>query len=619
MNYFKKTLIWLLCLVCLITLMACQREKPETIEVEVEVTRQVQVTRELEVEVTREVAVEVTREVMVQAPVKETPIFSAPQPGGEGLGDPLYPQLGNGGYDALHYGLELFVEMESNTISGTMTLSALATQDLSAFTLDFVGFEVSKILVDGVSAHLSREGAELTVLPLYPLNKGEHFMVSVTYSGVPGDAMYPEVVPPGVKVGWQHYGKGVAAFGEPSGAAGWFPVNEHPQDKATYYFRVTVAKPFVVAANGMLQETIDNGESRTYLWNAREPIASYLVTLNIGEFERQTEEGPNDLLIRNYFAEDLPTELRQAFVRQAEMIEYFSNLFGPYPFEVYGVVVHDRYEGWALECQTLSVFGRSNYSETIIVHELAHQWFGNSVTLANWQELWLNEGFADYAEVLWLEYAEGAAAMEEALLGRYSFMAPGEKMIWLSKEVMLGFASGLPDEQILPRQQVLIVLNGLNLPEDEQSALLNNLPEGGLPAEALPTLLDRLDVEEIRLSRRQFNQFLIGVEQKQFMNHDLALVPPGAPNPKQLFNPAIYERGALTLHALRLRVGDETFFDILRTYAARFRHRNASTTDFITLAEEISSQELKAFFDAWLYAEDIPDMPEMGWYREDFS
>jgi len=219
----------------------------------------------------------------------------------------------------------------------------------------------------------------------------------VSYSGMPGEFNRRG---DGYPVSWNSYDDGVMVAGEPAGSSGWYPVNEHPLDKATYSYRITVPAPYSVAANGQLINTISNpDDTSTFVWKSAWPMASYLATVNIAVFDVETEDGPNGVLIRNYFEENISQRTRSTFDRQAEMIEFFNEVFGPYPFSAYGAVVHNLDLGFALETQTLSLFGRRT-GEGVVAHELAHQWFGNSVSLKSWQDIWLNEGFASYAEIL---------------------------------------------------------------------------------------------------------------------------------------------------------------------------------------------------------------------------
>jgi aminopeptidase N len=254
-------------------------------------------------------------------------------------------------------------------------------------------------------------------------------------------------------------------------------------------------------------------------------MASYLVTVNIDEFDPETSQAENGIPIRNYYSSGLPEDIRKPFQRQGEMLVYFSELFGPYPFEVYGALVMDTNFGAALETQTLSIFGMDMMSmpdvegrESVVAHELAHQWFGDSVSLADWRDIWLNESFATYSQGLWTEHRRGRQDLDQWIREVYAFV----------------------------------------------------------------------------------------IEHRQSMS------PPGEPSANELFNAGVYYWGALGLHALRLEVGDERFFEILKTYHGRVAGGNARTADFIAVAEEVSGKELSAFFDSWLYSEDLAPIPGLG-------
>lgn len=455
---------------------------------------------------------------------------NTPQPGTDGIGDPSFPRLGNGGYDVQHYTIDLDVDMVRDMISGTVTLDLIPTQTLSAFNLDFDGYIIQTVIVDKAFAQFTRVGRELTITPREPLVQGEKSSVEVTYRGSPGSRGR------GFSGGWVRYDEGVFVASEPAGAGNWFPVNDHPLDKATYTFIITVPSPYVVAANGFLKDTLvdETADTITYVWQIEHLMASYLATVNIAEFAMQTDEAPTGLPIRNYFPADLAETGAEVFGQTGDMIAYFEGVFGPYPFDVYGVVVADVNLGFALETQTISLFGnnvlrtsvwgsaRNNTNvQEVIAHELAHQWFGNSVSLSTWKDIWLNEGFASYAQILWVEHTQGEDAAEDKLRGWYSVIA-----------------------------NPLNILNGMT--------------------------------------------------------------PPGRPGSNSLFNTGVYLRGGWALHALRLKVGDTAFFDILRTYTDRYRYANATTADFIALSEEVSGQELDALFEVWLYDMFVPDVPEMG-------
>lgn len=352
-------------------------------------------------------------------------------PGADGVGDPYYPGFGNGGYDAQHYTIDLTVDLEQTTIAGTVTVDAVATQDLSSFHLDFIGYEISALTVDGVEVpEFDRDGRELIIFPPEPITEGESFAVAVTYSGVPGAGVSRSALPPYSR-GWVFHDEGVFVASEPGGAAMWYPVNDHPSDKATYTLRITVPKPYVVAANGLLQETTEDGDLITYLWESSHPMASYLVSVNIGDFVVQEEEGPNGLPIRNYFPAKYEEVAIEAFAQTVEMIELFDAI-APYPFEAYGVVVTDTDFGFAMENQTLSLYDRNILNpdsrasiggpQFVIAHELMHQWFGDSVSPATWQDIWLNEGFATYSQLIWMAYVWGDDTAMGWLNGWYEYV-----------------------------------------------------------------------------------------------------------------------------------------------------------------------------------------------------
>ena len=201
-----------------------------------------------------------------------------------GVGDSLYPQLGNAGYDVLHYSIELDVDPAANTISSLTTITALATEDLAAFNLDLSGLEVHDVTVDGEAAAFSRSGTELTVRPSRAPAVGEEFSVSVGYSGSPEPIDDPGV--PFSALGW-HWRDGVIyTLSEPSGAMTWFPSNNHPSDKATFELRITVPESTTAAATGLLIDESTAGGRTTTTWRMDDPMATYLAAVYVGDFER---------------------------------------------------------------------------------------------------------------------------------------------------------------------------------------------------------------------------------------------------------------------------------------------------------------------------------------------
>lgn len=351
--------------------------------------------------------------------------------GEDGLGDPYFPGFGNGGYDVEHYTIVLTVDIDARTLDGTVTINAVATQPLAQFNLDFLGFTIESLKVNNMAAAYERDARELAITPEEALLEGETFTVAVTYNGTPGEGVQegPERTH---ALGWTFFDGGAFVASEPGGAARWFPVNDHPSDKALYTLKITVPKPYVVAANGLLQETLEGQDTLTYVWEHQHPMASYLVTVAIGDFVVQTDEGPDGLLIRNYFPASLAEEAEIVFAQTADMIAFFSAT-APYPFEAYGVVVTEAELYFAMENQTMTLFGSETLSPTswqrhggaeiVIAHELAHQWFGNSISPATWQDIWLNEGFASYMQLAWMAHRRGMGMFYGYLEGWYDYIA----------------------------------------------------------------------------------------------------------------------------------------------------------------------------------------------------
>jgi aminopeptidase N len=427
--------------------------------------------------------------------------------------DPYLPQHGDLSYDVRHYDLEVDYRLEGNRLSGRATITAVAREYLGAFTLDLAGLVVTKVTVDGRAAgRYVHRGSRLEVRPSMPLEEGQEFTVTVAYRG------NPRPLPgPWGEAGWEELTDGVIVASQPHGAPSWFPCNDRPSDKARYRIAVSAPEGYHVVANGSLTSTQRRASGTTWTYEQREPMASYLATVQVGRYV--VRELPCAVPMDVVLPSRRTGELEAGFGRQPEMMDLFVELFGPYPFSAgYRVVVTDDELEIPLEAQGLSIFG-SNFltdawsAERLVAHELSHQWFGNCVTLARWNDIWLHEGFACYSEWLWSERSGRRTADDEA------------RAHW-----------------------------------------------------------DRLADEP----------------------QDLLLGDPGT---EDLFDDRVYKRGALLLHALRLTVGDDALWQTLRTWVERHAHANATTADFIALAEEVSGRQLGPLFDDWLYQQALPALP----------
>jgi aminopeptidase N len=330
--------------------------------------------------------------------------------GARSLGDPYLPTSGNGGYTVLHYDLDCDYRVASNRLTATATITARATQRLSKFSLDFSGLVASKVSVNGVrSTHLQQTARKLVVTPAVAINNGAEFTIAVRYSGLP-----KPVRSPWGEVGWEELSDGVIVAGQPSGAPSWFPCNDHPSNKATYTFRFSAETAYRVLCNGELVKKTQRASRTQWEFHSREPMATYLATVQIGLYETMgvSQHGvPQYVLL----PEDLRPNALADFEAQERMMALFERMFGLYPFDDYTVVVTDDDLEIPLEAQGLAIFGRNHIdgaggAERLIAHELAHQWFGNSLTVSHWKDIWLHEGFACYAEWLWSEESGGPTA-----------------------------------------------------------------------------------------------------------------------------------------------------------------------------------------------------------------
>ncbi|MFF5174835.1 M1 family metallopeptidase [Micromonospora sp. NPDC000089] len=435
------------------------------------------------------------------------------RPGAADVGDPYVPGHGNGGYDVSAYRLRVRYDPATDRLTGQATVTATATAALTRFNLDLVGLDVSRVAVAGAAAEHRRDGDELMVTPPHRLAAGTAFTVDVDYAGVPATVRDP-VLGSG---GWLHTADGAIALGQPDSAATWFPVNDHPSDKATYQVEATVPAGLAAISNGVPGPRSTAAGWTTWRWTESSPMASYLSTLVIGDYRVTTGTHAGKPLV-NAVAAGLPADgpAARSIARTGEIVDFLASRFGPYPFDAYGgVAIADDRVGYALETQSRPVYGPGFFrsgrpDEAVVAHELAHQWFGDSVSVARWSDIWLNEGFATYAEWLWTEHTGGRTA-QQAFEQRYAVTD------WSKPSVDPGRAA--------------------------------------------------------------------------------------------MFGDAVYQRGALAVHALRRTVGDETFFRILRGWTAARKDGNATTADFEAYAEQVAGRSLRSLFDAWLVGGAAPGLP----------
>jgi len=436
---------------------------------------------------------------------------AAPTAGTAGGGDPYFPADGNGGYDVRHYDIHDRIDPRVGRLTGWTRIDAVPRKDLSRFNLDLV-LVPDRVAVNGVPAQFSKPNRhELQVTPRHPLRAGQLFRVRVAYHGRPEDLGWKNEFP------WFSGGGEVMAMNQPHIGPWWFPANDHPSDKARFDISIAVPRGQQAISNGVIQDKTVDGTSIIWHWRARDPMATYLAFFAAGRFaiERGTSNGLPWLNAVSMKIGAADRNRMLDLMRQSRsIVGWLATQVGAYPFETTGGVVTNLFTGFALENQTRPtyplMFGPGGHS--IVVHELAHQWFGDDVAVRRWADIWLNEGFATFMEHRYDETHGGKSAAQ-----------------WLTDEY------------------------------------------GGHPSD------DQLWAMKI-----------------------------GAPGPDHLFDIAVYVRGAMTLQALRNRIGDDDFWALLRTWVTAHHNGNASIAQFMARAEQVSGEDLAGFFQAWLFTASKP-------------
>ncbi|MFD4647368.1 M1 family metallopeptidase [Streptomyces sp. NPDC058441] len=430
--------------------------------------------------------------------------------------EPYFPGHGDPRYRVHRYELSLDYRPGPNRLAGNARISAIAGRaPLTEFQLNLEAFRLGKVLVDGRQPRYTHRGGKLRIRPSKPLRAGAAFTVEVHWSGNP-----KPVNSPWGGLGWEELTDGALVASQPVGAPSWFPCNDRPDDKAAYQISLTVPSPYKVVVGGRLLTRTTKSSTTTWVYEQQAPTASYLVGLSIGMYQTVLlgEPGLGGVPQSAYVPVRLLPEFSRDFARQPEMMRLFEELFGPYPFGEYAVVVADEDFDVPVEAQGLSLFGANHVDgargwERLVAHELAHQWFGNSLTIADWRDIWLNEGFAKYAEWLWSERSGGRTTQELAAAAHRELSA---------------------------------------------------LPQ------------------------------------------DLLLADPGR---KSLFDDQVYERGGLTVHAVRCALGDEPFFRMVRDWVSAHRHGVVTTEAFTAHVARYAAAPVGDLMTAWLRRRPLPPLP----------
>jgi aminopeptidase N len=347
-------------------------------------------------------------------PPATEPAATASLPEGEAsdtAGDSLFPDLGSADLDVQAYDVRLTYDPDSRQLDGTVTISTAVDRAVDELILDAGDLTVETVTLDGAPAEFEHRDGELVVDAgegVGPTAADEPVELAVTYrdeaGAVPSSGLSPE--------GWFPTETGSYVLNEPDGAHTWMPANDHPSDKATWRFELTVPDGTAAIANGHLVEQRERRGQDTWVWEQREPMATYLVQLLTGSYRVIDGGRAGDTPLVNVALRRDVEQMQPYFDLTDDQIGYFEPLFGPYPLDQYGLAFTESFAGLAMETQGRSLFSREDFiadepgliQQLLLAHELAHQWFGNAVTPADWSDLWLNESFATYAQWLWLDH-----------------------------------------------------------------------------------------------------------------------------------------------------------------------------------------------------------------------
>ncbi|MDK8879278.1 M1 family metallopeptidase [Corynebacterium sp. MSK008] len=305
----------------------------------------------------------------------------------------------NLGFHVTHYDLDFDYKVAPNRLEATATLTLSTWRELNHLTLDLTqGLTARRVEATGGFGikRYRHHGGKLRITFDQFIPVDTELQLTIRYAGSPR----PRRTAWGM-LGWEELENGALTANQPNGAPSWFPCDDTPDEKATYTFNVRADRGYVAVTN-----------------TTARPMATYLATVQVGQFHR-VELG------RNTVAWLPPATQVGDLDKQQAMLDYFETVFGPYPFENYQVVVHEEELDIPLEAQGLSIFGENHLrgNERLIAHELAHQWFGNSLGIAQWEDIWLNEGFACYAEWLWADFS-GQMPIDVSVRTHYDNITP---------------------------------------------------------------------------------------------------------------------------------------------------------------------------------------------------
>ena len=320
--------------------------------------------------------------------------------------DSVYPAVGDPSVDALHYDLDLAWTPDTRTLEGDATVELRSTETGDHLQLDLgQPLQVSSVTLDGDEVPYEHDAKNLVVEA--PVTKDQRYVLEVRYSGTPEPAPAPTNRSDFDTTGWTIAPEGATwTMQEPYGAFTWYPVNDQPSDKAFYDITVTVPSPWVGIANGVMTDQTEQDGLTTTSWHLSTPASSYVVTVATGDYTRTTNTSKGGVEISYWVPSDRPG-LADGLEAAADGLDWLERRLGPYPFDSLGFLLVDSRSG--METQTMITLGETDYttSTAVLVHEMAHQWYGDEVTPEDWRDVWMNEGMAMYLQGCWQAQADG--------------------------------------------------------------------------------------------------------------------------------------------------------------------------------------------------------------------
>ncbi len=372
-----------------------------------------------EVPVTASTAPPATSEPPSTPPASEDPTSTVDETeASTSSGDPLFPELGSADLDVEAYDVRLAYDPDERLLEGTVTISLLVDHELDELALDATDVSIDAVTVDGRPATFEKTDTELFIHPAAAVGPADPVELVVTYH----DDEHASASAFGLGVGWYPTDGGSFTLNEPDGTRSWLPSNDHPSDKATWRFELTVPEGVTAIANGHLVEQRPVEAGTTWVWEQRDPMSTYLLQILTGDYRILDGGVAGAVPLSNVSLAADVERMQPFFDLTDDQIAFFEPLFGPYPLDQYGLAFTESPPGLAMETQGRSLFSRDDFAEgeagfpqhLLLSHELAHQWFGDAVTPARWSDLWLNESFATYAQWLWLDHAGFTVLEREA-------------------------------------------------------------------------------------------------------------------------------------------------------------------------------------------------------------